>query len=39
MLKRRAEKAIIDAALKGLKSRAEQAGSGAGAGAIGDVSD
>ncbi|MGO8882821.1 MAG: SRPBCC family protein [Streptosporangiaceae bacterium] len=40
MLKRRAEKAIIDAALKGLKARAEQAGSaGVSAGADGDVSD
>jgi hypothetical protein len=37
MLKRRAEKAIIDAALRGLKARAEQAG--ADAGASGDVSD
>jgi len=41
MVKRRAEKAIIDAALKGLKSRAERADSGGdmSAGANGDVSD
>jgi ribosome-associated toxin RatA of RatAB toxin-antitoxin module len=41
MLRRRAEKAIIDAALKGLKSRAERAGTGDGVGAeaTGDVRD
>jgi ribosome-associated toxin RatA of RatAB toxin-antitoxin module len=39
MLKRRAEKAIIDTALKGLKSRAERVGADGGMSASGDHND